>query len=387
MKALGNIIHPIFEVIASLLAFYYGLIPNYAVAITLLTLTIMVLVVPFTVKSTRSMIAMQRLQPELKKIQQRYKGDREAQQRELMALYKEHGVNPLGGCLPMLIPLPIWYVLFYVLRGLSNTVKVHGVVNADPKYISHTSSLYHALVASGGHMYSFGVDLSRSATSFRGDILHALPFYAIVVAAMALQYIMSRQMMSRQPASSLTSQSAAMQKFMPLIIGFIYIAFPAGVNIYVLVSNLVRIVQQSLMFRFDPTLRKHVADSRGDRQGGSRDTRNDRPAQAGQEEPQPGPRGMLANLRAAREELRSTPGSSSPDQPAAPGSTGWGRALSPSRGSTGRAETLRSGNGSGSDGAPGSNGTKAGGAPPRGQPRAQPQPHSRSRSKRARRPR
>ena len=90
-----------FDLIATILAWFYDLIPNYAVAIALLTLSVMVLLTPLTLKGTKSMLAMQRLQPEMKRIQQQYKGDRQKLNEELMKFYQENKINPLGGCLPL----------------------------------------------------------------------------------------------------------------------------------------------------------------------------------------------------------------------------------------------------------------------------------------------
>ena len=109
-----------FQFLAGLLAFFYGIVPNYGVAIALLTLTVMLVLAPLTLKSTRSMMAMQVLQPEVKRIQQKYKGgDRQQMQQEMMALYKEHQVNPMAGCLPMLVQLPVLFVMYHVIRGLT----------------------------------------------------------------------------------------------------------------------------------------------------------------------------------------------------------------------------------------------------------------------------
>src|SRR5215210_3959730 len=109
----------LFEVIAKVLSFFYDLIPNYAVAIALLTLVVMVITTPFTLKGTRSMIQMQRLQPEMKKLQTQYKDDRQKLNEELMAFYKENNLNPLGGCLPLLLQTPIFILLYNVVRGLT----------------------------------------------------------------------------------------------------------------------------------------------------------------------------------------------------------------------------------------------------------------------------
>ena len=109
----------IYEFLAQVLSFFYDIIPNYAVAIALLTISVMVVTTPFTLKGTRSMIQMQRLQPEMKKLQLQYKDDRQKLNEELMAFYKENNLNPLGGCLPLLLQTPIFIFLYHVLRGLT----------------------------------------------------------------------------------------------------------------------------------------------------------------------------------------------------------------------------------------------------------------------------
>src|SRR5438445_2569543 len=115
--------------IAEVLSFFYSLVPNYAVAIILLTVAMMIVLTPLTIKQTRSMLVMQKLQPELKKLQEKHKNDRQALNEAVMALYKEHNANPLGGCLPMLLPFPVFIALFQVLEKLTRkgTTKLNGV--------------------------------------------------------------------------------------------------------------------------------------------------------------------------------------------------------------------------------------------------------------------
>src|SRR5665213_1771807 len=153
-KFFGGIFQPIFHLVAWMLAFLYGLIPNYAIAIALLTIIIMGLLTPFTVKSTRSMIAMQRLSPEIKKLQQKYKGpeNRQTLNDEMMKLYKEEGVNPLGGCLPVLLQAPFLFILYSVIKGLANVVHHGKTLVAQPRYIPQSSTMYHNLVASHGQI-------------------------------------------------------------------------------------------------------------------------------------------------------------------------------------------------------------------------------------------
>ena len=109
-----------FDAIGTALAWCYDLTGNYGLAIMLLTLGIMILLTPLTLKGTRSMIAMQRLQPEMKKLQSKYKDDRQKLNEEMLKFYKEHNINPVGGCLPLLLQTPVFIVLYRVLHGLTN---------------------------------------------------------------------------------------------------------------------------------------------------------------------------------------------------------------------------------------------------------------------------
>src|SRR5947199_8408620 len=124
-----------FAPLAEALAFFYQLVPNYGIAIAMLTLAVMIVLTPLTLKGTRSMMVLQALQPEMKKIQAQYKDDRQKLNEELLKFYKENNINPLGGCLPLLIQLPVFIILYNVLRGLTrNTVVVaDGRQVFDPK--------------------------------------------------------------------------------------------------------------------------------------------------------------------------------------------------------------------------------------------------------------
>ena len=213
----------------------------------------MVVTSPFTVKSTRSQIAMQRVAPELKKIQQKYKGDRVTLNEEMMKLYKQHGINPASGCVPLLLQLPVFVVLYGVIRGLTN--KVHefgktGPLIAHPDYISHNTRLYRDLVAGDGHMKAFGLDLTNTPFSHESHWYVAIPYVAIVLVAIALQYLQMRQLNSRNPSMAQANpQMQMMQRYMPLVFAFIYIRISAGVNIYFVVSSLCRIGIQEAIFR------------------------------------------------------------------------------------------------------------------------------------------
>jgi YidC/Oxa1 family membrane protein insertase len=252
----GGIFQPIFHLIGWMLAFLYGLIPNYAIAIALLTIIIMGVLTPFTVKSTKSMIAMQKIQPEIKKLQQKYKGpeNRQMMNDELMKLYKEEGVNPVGGCLPLLLQAPFLFILYSVIKGLAYTVTTKaGVIKSEPRYIPHGSTMYHNLISSGGHINVWGMDLSLRPfpISAHGSTLAAIPFFIFVAIAVGLQYFQMAQMnnRSRKTGQAMPSQQQTMQRILPIIFAYFYLVIPAAVVLYMIISTGIRIITQDIMFR------------------------------------------------------------------------------------------------------------------------------------------
>ncbi len=268
-KLIGEIFHPLFELFGLILAGLYAVWPNYGFAITGLTIIIMAALTPVTVKSTKSMLAMQRLQPEMKKLQAKYKGpeNREMLNQEMMRLYKENGTSPFGACLPSLLQMPFLIVLYTLIRGLSNTVSrgasyvnaagqtavCHAKTCGAPRYIPVNSQMHTALVNSQGQMHWwFGMDLSSLPLQHHGasQALLTIPYLVLIVAAMFLQYYQMRQMNSRNPqAAAANPQMQTMQKFFPIIFGVIYLRVPAGATIYMVVSSAMRIGTQEVMFR------------------------------------------------------------------------------------------------------------------------------------------
>jgi YidC/Oxa1 family membrane protein insertase len=269
-KLIGEIFHPLFELFGLILAGLYAVWPNYGFAITGLTIIIMLALTPVTVKSTKSMLAMQRLQPEMKKLQAKYKGpeNREELNREMMALYKENGTSPFGACLPSLLQMPFLIVLYTLIRGLSTTttkvVNGHKIVVGAPKYIPTNSQMHHDLVASQGQMHWwFGMDLSsypfsnhtmnpfsHVVTTSLSQAVLVIPYLLLIGAAMFLQFYQMKQMNSRNPqAAAANPQMQTMQKFFPIIFGVIYLRVPAGATIYMVVSSAMRIATQEVMFR------------------------------------------------------------------------------------------------------------------------------------------
>jgi YidC/Oxa1 family membrane protein insertase len=240
--------------LAALLAAVYAVVPNYGVAILVLSILWMLLISPLTLKSTRSMLAMQKLQPKLKQLQQQHKDDRQAFAAAQMELFKEHGVSPFGSCLPTLLPLPVFFALFEVIENLSH--KVHGV--AVPEYLSPSTLMYKNIVHAHGALNAFGLDLAKSALSSHASVLTALPYFVLLLVMMATQYFQTVMMMSKNPQAQQNPQMK-MMKFLPLVFGAFCIRFPAGVVLYYAMSNLCRIGQQYAMYKFDPKVKALVA--------------------------------------------------------------------------------------------------------------------------------
>jgi len=255
-SSIAKIFHPIVYAVAWMLAFIYGIVPNYAIAIAILTVIVMALLTPLTVKSTRSMIAMQRLQPELRRLQQKYKGPEHRQElnEEMMRLYREEGVNPATGCITGLLQAPFLFILYSVIRGLSNTVIVHGKVVSQPKYIPNTSAMYHDLqhATPPGAMLVWHMNIALKAISSHSSFLAALPFYVLIAVAVGVQYFQMSQLNRRNSSKSqMSSQMLVFQRITPILFAYIYFIVPAAAVIYMIVSSLIRILTQDLIFRYD----------------------------------------------------------------------------------------------------------------------------------------
>jgi YidC/Oxa1 family membrane protein insertase len=181
-------------------------IPNYGIAIILVTLIIKLALYPLTVKQVKGMKAMQDLQPKMKEMQEKYKGNPEKLNKEMALLYKESGVNPLSGCLPLLVQMPILMGIFFAIR--------------DYQYAQTPSFLWMA-------------NLSLPD-----------PLYILPVLSAATTYIQQKQ-----TSTDMNQQAKMMMTFMPLFIGYISISFPAGLVLYWAMSNLFQIIQQWWMYR------------------------------------------------------------------------------------------------------------------------------------------
>jgi len=243
-----------------ILSFFYDIIPTYGIAIILLTLLVSFLLFPLTLKQTRSMKAMQEIQPEVKRIQKEYKDNREEMQKQVMALYQERGVNPAAGCLPLLLQMPIWFALFQVLRVAPEMVDEVATGNLTGTAISETSNLGQALLADNIDFMGMHL-LETPGQAFAGSGLpDAVPYIILVLIVIAAGYYQTRQTTKRAAASGqMQTQPAGMQtamKIMPIMFGVFSWNFPAGLVLYFATSNLFRIGQQAVIFGLDD---KHAA--------------------------------------------------------------------------------------------------------------------------------
>ena len=205
----GDLFEPIEYLMSVVLNALYSLteilgVPSYGLAIILLTVLIKILVYPLTKKQLQSMKAMQRIQPKMKKLQEKYKDNPRVMQQKLMELYQKEGANPMSGCLPMLIQMPILMGMYYTLYSFDY----------------------------GGAAPSFMWLPSLSET----DPTYALPFLS------AATTFLQQKMMSN--TSEATQQMRIMMIIMPLFIGFISLQFPAGLVLYWVTMNVVQIIQQ-----------------------------------------------------------------------------------------------------------------------------------------------
>jgi YidC/Oxa1 family membrane protein insertase len=187
------------------LQWLYGVTHNYGVAIIIITMIIKLLFYPLSWKSFKSMQAMQHLQPQMKRLQDMYKNDRQKLNEEMMKLYREQKVNPLGGCLPMVVQIPVFISLYQVLYA--------------------SIELRHA-----GFIWWIK-DLSAPD----------YPMALLMGASMVVQQWMT-------PTTG-DPRQAKMMLFMPIIFTFMFLNFPVGLVIYWLVNNLLTIAQQYVMLR------------------------------------------------------------------------------------------------------------------------------------------
>ncbi len=208
-----------------ILDFFYRLIPNYGIAIIFTTIVIKILLFPFTKKSYVSMGRMRDLQPQLKEIQEKHKDNPQKAQQAQMELYKKEGVNPMGGCLPMLLQMPIliaFYGLLNTYFPLREAVFISGWIGdlSMPEYIFRIPAL-EGVFAIGMFEY-----------------IRLLPI--LYTASM----IFSTQLTQTSSPGQSGSSAKMMQYGMPLVFFFLFYSMPSGLLLYWMFSNIITILQQ-----------------------------------------------------------------------------------------------------------------------------------------------
>src|SRR5436305_1245639 len=221
MLVVANILQPLIDVNRAVLHFWHNTLGfGWGLSIVGLTVAIRMVILPLTYKSIRSMQALQRLQPEMKRIQERYKEDKKRQQEALMEFYREHKVNPLGSCLPLALQFP-----FFI--GLYQTLKSGGQVN-------------HQIQHSASKGFLFIPDLTKHPT---GAVLVTLvPIYVATQLTSSLVTMVNVQ----------DKMQRRLLFILPIVFVPVIINFPAGLLVYWITTNLWTIGQQLAVRRFLP---------------------------------------------------------------------------------------------------------------------------------------
>jgi len=272
-----DLLNPIFDLLAGLLAWFYDLVPSYGFAIIALTTLVLVVFSPLTYRSTKSMVAMRRLQPQLRRIQKKHRGDREKMNQETMALYQEHNVSPLSGCLPILVQSPVFIVMFRVIRGITRRSSDIGFEagriatagaeaqandasgvslpdidkiprNFNPEYLDPESALYQSLVQDN-EMLWLGIDLSRTPLEvLRDSIASSFPYLLMVAIVAVLGWYQQRQIAGRA-TGEISSQQQMIKRTIPWMLPIFAFTMPGGLVLYFIVSSLLRVLQQGYLTR------------------------------------------------------------------------------------------------------------------------------------------
>jgi YidC/Oxa1 family membrane protein insertase len=251
LAANGSIFDPIYNFFGAILAFFYGIIPNLGISIILLTILVMLVMFPLTAKQAKSMLAMQRAQPEIKKLQAKYKNDRAKLNEEMMKFYQENKINPLAGCLPLLVQMPVFLALFRVMRDpykhIPKSSDLYAAFCTGPQGKLHTVRCNVPRLGLPKPQEFLGMNLSQHATAVTGGFLDALPYFILVGLVVLTGFMQARQ--SRRNAPNMNSQMAIVTSVLPIAFGLFSLQFPAGLVLYFLVSNLWRLGQQEIIMR------------------------------------------------------------------------------------------------------------------------------------------
>jgi YidC/Oxa1 family membrane protein insertase len=236
MLELANIFQPLIDVFESVLKFFHNSLGlQWGWSIVLLTVCVRAVLLPLTIKQFSSMQKMQRLAPQMKEIQTKYKDDKERQQQEMMKFYREHGVNPFASCLPLAAQLPVFISLYYMLRT-SLRLDICPDVQKAFQTAHHTTATT-ACGPHGGASFLFIPDLTDKASGW-------------VLIVLILLYVgtqLASSLMMATPTMDPTQRKIMLA--LPLVFVFFVIRFPAGVMVYWITTNTWTIGQQYIIRR------------------------------------------------------------------------------------------------------------------------------------------
>jgi YidC/Oxa1 family membrane protein insertase len=237
----ANIFQPLIDVFQSVLKFFHDNVGvSWGLSIVLLTICVRVIMVPLAVKQLSSMRKMQHLQPQLKALQNKYKDDKQRQQQEVMNFYRENEVNPLASCLPMVLQLPVFISLFYMLReSLRRDIcpKIQKTFQAHYALVNHVS-----LHAAAGQTVQCG-PVKGAGFLFIDDITNEAKGLTLVV--LLVLYVGTQLMSSLLMATpTMDKTQRRIMMFMPVVFVLFVIRFPSGLIVYWITTNAWTMVQQ-----------------------------------------------------------------------------------------------------------------------------------------------
>jgi YidC/Oxa1 family membrane protein insertase len=245
----ANIFQPLISVFASVIEFFHNNVGlSWGWSIILLTICVRMIMIPLTIKQFHSMRRLQMHQPEMKALQQKYKQDKQRQQQEMMKFYKENNVNPMASCLPMVLQLPVFISLFYMLKKNLRTDICPGIQTKFQAAYEKTYLLHHHVTAAVAHAAALGQTTACGPVKgagflFINDITneaHGATLIVLLILYVGTQAV-STLIMS---APTMEKSQRQMMMAMPLLFVLFIIRFPAGLLVYWITTNGWTMVQQ-----------------------------------------------------------------------------------------------------------------------------------------------
>ena len=275
----------LYEILGTVLSFIYNIVPNFGWAVIILTVIVRLILLPLTIKQQNSMTNMQKLQPELEKLQKKYGKDKEKLSEETMKLYQQYNVNPMGGCLPLLIQMPILIAVYGVIqRPITYLLKIKlpsGVLDALKQtaadtelnivaFVNNNLSAAQELLAKAKLDFDLtslqinfdflGINLGLSPNNPQGNYL----LYLIPIVCVITSFLVSKVSQATQPKkdeknkNSQQGQMNAMMYIFPFMTGYFCYILPAAMGVYWVAGNILQIIQT---FVLNKIMAKNLQDN------------------------------------------------------------------------------------------------------------------------------